>query len=149
MNEVNVCPLLSGNDLLHHLGFVVPSISAVAKEFAASMSANWDGSIVPDLLQKVRVAFFPPVNSKNPVFELVEPASQTSPVRNFLQKGGGLHHACYEVDDLADKLTVARSTTGWAIVGSPKPAAAFGGRRIAWVCSRNGLLIEFLERGGQ
>jgi hypothetical protein len=44
-----VGPLLSVKGTLHHLGFVVASISAVAEEFAVSMPASWDGQIVHDL----------------------------------------------------------------------------------------------------
>jgi methylmalonyl-CoA/ethylmalonyl-CoA epimerase len=138
-------PLLSGHATLHHLGFVVPSISAVAEEFAGSMSAHWDGQIIHDPQQRVRVAFFSPADSHNPVFELVEPASEASPVSNFLKKQGGLHHVCYEIDDLESGLREARSV-GLATVAPPAPAVAFDGRRIAWVCSKNRMLVEFLER---
>ena len=55
--------LLTQNGVLHHLGFVVKSISAVADEFAASISARWDGEIIHDPIQRVRVAFFSPVDS--------------------------------------------------------------------------------------
>lgn len=137
--------LLSGNGMLHHLGFVVASISAVAEEFAASMSAHWDGVITHDPIQRVRVAFLSPADSRNPVFELIEPASDVSPVSNFLKKRGGLHHVCYEIDDLESGLGDARDA-GLAIVAAPAPAVAFAGRRIAWVCSRNRLLVELLER---
>ncbi len=140
-----VGPLLSGNGTLHHLGFVVSSISAVAEEFAASMSARWDGEIIHDPIQRVRVAFFSPVDTRNPVFELVEPASEVSPVSNFLKKRGGLHHVCYEIDDLESGLREARGV-GLVIVADPTPAVAFGGRRIAWVCSKSRLLMELLER---
>jgi methylmalonyl-CoA/ethylmalonyl-CoA epimerase len=137
--------LLSGNGVLHHLGFVVRSISDVAEEFAASISARWEGEITHDPIQRVRVAFFSPVDPRNPVFELVEPASETSPVSNFLKKGGGLHHVCYEIDNLESGLREARRA-GLVIVATPAPAAAFGGCRIAWVCSKNRLLVELLER---
>jgi methylmalonyl-CoA/ethylmalonyl-CoA epimerase len=137
--------LLSGNGTLHHLGFVVASISAVAEEFAASISARWDSQIIHDPIQQVRVAFFGPVDPRNPVFELVEPASDVSPVSNFLKKCGGLHHVCYEIDDLEAGLRDARSA-GLVIVARPAPAVAFGGRRIAWICSKNRLLTELLER---
>lgn len=140
-----VGPLLSGKAILHHLGFVVQSISTVADGFASSMSASWDSQIIHDPLQRVRVAFFKPVDARNPVFELVEPASEASPVSNFLKKGGGLHHVCYEIDDLESGLREAR-LAGFVIVSAPTPAAAFGGRRIAWVCSKNRLLMELLER---
>jgi len=80
--------LLRGNGILHYLGSVVKSISAVAEDFAFSISSRRDGEITHDPIQRVRVAFFHPVDSRNPVFELVEPASGTSPVGNFLKKGG-------------------------------------------------------------
>jgi methylmalonyl-CoA/ethylmalonyl-CoA epimerase len=137
--------LLSQRGALHHLGFVVKSISTVADEFAASMSAHWDGEIIHDPIQRVRVAFFSPVDSANPVYELIEPASEDSPVTDFLKKRGGLHHVCYEVNDLDAALEAARST-GWAIASSPAPAVAFEGRRIAWVFSKTRLLMELLER---
>ena len=142
---LSIGPLLSGKALLHHLGCVVSSISTVADAFAASISASWDGQIIHDPLQRVRVAFFKPVDARNPVYELVEPAGDNSPVTNFLKKGGGLHHVCYEIDDLVSGLEEAQSA-GYAMVSPPKPAVAFGGRRIAWICSKNRLLIEFLER---
>jgi methylmalonyl-CoA/ethylmalonyl-CoA epimerase len=139
-------PLLSGNALLHHLGCVVPSIANVADAFAASISASWDSQIIHDPLQRVRVAFFKPADPRNPVYELVEPAGDDSPVGKFLKKaGGGLHHVCYEVDDLEACLEKARAVA-FALVSPPKPAVAFGGRRIAWICSKNRLLIELLER---
>src|SRR3984957_6084609 len=140
-----VGPLLGGNCVLHDLGFVVSSISAAAEDFLLSMSAHWDGEIIHDPIQKVRVAFFSPADARNPVFELVEPASDASPVSNFLKKGGGLHHVCYEIDDLESGLREAPGV-GLVIVADPAPAVAFDGRRIAWVCSKRRLLIELLER---
>ncbi|MGA8491165.1 MAG: VOC family protein [Terriglobales bacterium] len=137
--------LLTQSGVLHHLGFVVKSISTVADEFAASLSARWDGEIIHDPIQRVRVAFFAPVDSANPVYELVEPASEDSPVTDFLKKRVGLHHVCYEVNDLDAALEEARST-GWAIASPPSPAVAFEGRRIAWIFSKTRLLMELLER---
>src|SRR4051812_8002938 len=138
-------PLLCGNASLHHLGFIVSSIAVAAEDFALSMSATWDGVITHDPIQRVRVSFFTPATRSNPVFELVEPASEDSPVSSFLKKGGGLHHVCYEVDDLDVALEEARRV-GLLVVSYPVPAVAFDGRRIAWICSKKRLLIELLER---
>jgi methylmalonyl-CoA/ethylmalonyl-CoA epimerase len=138
-------PLLEGKAVIHHLGFVVPSISSAAEDFAVSMSARWDGQIVYDPSQRVRVAFFSPADSRNPVYELVEPADTDSPVSSFINRPGGLHHVCYEIDDLVSVLREAVDS-GFAIVSDPTPAVAFDGRRIAWVCSKRRFLIEFLER---
>ena len=141
-----VGPFISGNATLHHLGFVVASISAVAEDFALFMSARWDGQIIHDPIQQVRVSFFSPVDARNPVFELVEPASETSPVSTFLKKNqGGLHHVCYEIDDLGSALQESRKV-GLVIASPPAPAVAFNGRRIAWVYSKSRMLMEFLER---
>lgn len=137
--------LRSENGILHHLGIAVPSISAVAESFAASVSARWGGEIIHDPIQRVRVAFFFPFDAQNPLFELVEPASSTSPVSNFLRKRGGLHHVCYEIDDVEAALRGAHRGR-LVIVAPARPAVAFGGRRIAWVYSETHLLIELLER---
>lgn len=137
--------LVGGNATLHHLGFVVASISAVAEEFATSMSASWDRVITHDPIQRVRVAFFAPADPRNPTFELVEPAGEVSPVSAFLKKRGGLHHVCYEIDNLELALQDARRA-GLGIAAAAAPAVAFAGRRIAWVCSKTRLLVELLER---
>jgi methylmalonyl-CoA/ethylmalonyl-CoA epimerase len=129
---------------LHHVGFVVSSIAQSGERFARPIAAAWDGRIFEDPHQKVRVAFFyPEVNG--PSIELVEPASDDSPVTKFLQRGGGLHHVCYEVDSLEEQLQASRRD-GAALVKPPLPAVAFEGRRIAWVITPLKLLIEYLER---
>jgi methylmalonyl-CoA/ethylmalonyl-CoA epimerase len=141
-------PLVIGNATLHHLGFVVKSIVNAAESFALAFSAHWDRHVTHDPMQRARVAFFYPRDERNPVFELVEPAGEDSPVALFLTKGGGLHHACYEVDDLGACLHAAPRAR-LAVISQPTPAVAFDGRRIAWVGSRNRLLMELLERGGK
>jgi methylmalonyl-CoA/ethylmalonyl-CoA epimerase len=129
---------------LHHIGFVVLSIQESAESFACSLGATWDGNIVFDPLQKVRVTFFQGHNPTDPLIELVEPGEPESPVSRFLGRGGGLHHLCYEVKDLDSHLEFCRSV-GTTIIRPPVPAAAFDGRRIAWAITRKKLLIEYLE----
>jgi len=138
-------PWHSGRAKLHHLGYVVPAISRIAEAFAESVAASWDGRIIHDPLQRVRVAIFKPVEKGNPAFELVEPACEASPVSRFLKSGGGLHHVCYEIDDLEWGLKEMRRA-GFVMISPPKPAVAFGGRRIAWIYSKSRVLMELLER---
>ena len=64
---------------------------------------------------------------------------------NFLNKGGGLHHLCFEVDDLAEQLRQAQQE-GSIVVRKPFPAAAFNNRQIGWVYTPDKLLVEYLER---
>jgi methylmalonyl-CoA/ethylmalonyl-CoA epimerase len=130
---------------LHHFGFVVRSIASDAASFIQALEAEWDGNIVYDKLQDVRVTFLRPGIAPSPEIELVEPSDAQSPVTRFLNAGGGLHHVCYEVADLEQQLNgLPPSET--LIVREPLPAVAFGGRLISWVRTRKGLLIEYLQR---
>ena len=129
---------------LHHLGFVVADIAAAMPGFVRSMNATWDSQIFADPYQKVKVAFLTtrPGDAK---IELVEPNCDDSPVLRFLNdRGGGLHHACYEVADLDQELSDFRSR-GSLIVKRPRPAVAFQGRRIAWLLTPEKFLVELLE----
>lgn len=142
----NAGALIAESATLHHIGIVVDSITQAAQRFALAMSCSWDGRIIHDPLQRVRVSFLSPADARNPVYELVEPAREDSPVSNFLKKtGGGIHHVCYEVNNLDLGLKKAKDS-GFVVVSAPSPAVAFSGRRIAWVWSRDRLLVEFLER---
>jgi methylmalonyl-CoA/ethylmalonyl-CoA epimerase len=130
---------------LHHIGFVVGSIRDEVEGFTASVGATWNGEIFVDPLQQARVTFLQPASPDEAAIELVEPTVDNSRLSSFLARGGGLHHLCYEVDDLEQALKLAR-TRGGLIVKQPLPAEAFKGRRIAWVVTRNRLVIEYLER---
>jgi len=130
---------------MHHVGFVVPDIQKSVEEFARSVGASWDARIFYDSIQKVRVSFLRAAWPTDAQIELVEPAAEDSPVLNFLKKGGGLHHLCYEVADLDAHVAKVRKE-GATLVKAPQPAVAFDHRRIAWVYSRQNLLLEFLER---
>jgi methylmalonyl-CoA/ethylmalonyl-CoA epimerase len=130
---------------MHHVGFVVKSIQDCGQAFAVAVGAIWDGNIVFDPIQNVKVTFFEGRSQIDPLIELVEPGGEGSPVTRFLERGGGLHHLCYEVNDLEGHLEFCRAV-GNTIIRPPVPAVAFGGRRIAWAVTRKKLLMEFLER---
>ena len=128
----------------HHVGFVVSSIQNSAQAFADVLQADCDSRVFHDPNQGVRVTFVKSRRAGDPLWELVEPADDTSPVQSFAAKGGGMHHVCYVVDNLEEALTRARSL-GAIVTRQPRPAVAFGGRRIAWIYTKNHLLIEYLE----
>jgi methylmalonyl-CoA/ethylmalonyl-CoA epimerase len=129
---------------LHHMGFVVRSIDSELDGFSKSFAASWDGRVFNDPVQKVKVAFLRTPGANDAQLELVEPAAENSPVLQFLQNGGGLHHLCYEVSDLEQHLKEMRFQRA-VIVKKPQPAVAFNGRRIAWVMTAQRILLEFLE----
>jgi methylmalonyl-CoA/ethylmalonyl-CoA epimerase len=74
----------------------------------------------------------------------VEPAGEDSPVSRFSKQGGGLHHLCYEVGDLAEHLKFVKAAR-CVVVRAPRPAVAFEQRLIAWALTPERLLLEFLE----
>ena len=129
---------------LHHVGFVVSNIESAREDFARSLNACSKSEIFHDPIQRVKVTFLSTQESDSQI-ELVEPASDDSPVRAFLERGGGLHHLCYEVEDCEAALASIRERRGM-IVRRPRPAVAFEGRKIAWALTAEKLLIEFLER---
>ena len=129
----------------HHVGYAIASITSTGKDFANSLGADWDGQIIHDPLQEARVAFLRCGGPDSPAVELIAPAGEKSPLHKFVAKGGGLHHVCYEVDSLDAQLKQSRGV-GCLVVKDPMPAIAFGGRRIAWVYTRQKLLVEYLER---
>lgn len=129
---------------LHHVGFVVSNILNEIESFVGSTGASWDKLIFHDPLQKVKVTFLRNPCPSDALIELIEPAGDGSPVLNFLQKGGGLHHVCYEVPDLSAHLDLMQ-LKGAIVVRRPLPAIAFDNRRIAWTVTKQRLLVEFLE----
>jgi methylmalonyl-CoA/ethylmalonyl-CoA epimerase len=144
-NVVLKDPNLPGEVRLHHIGYVVTSIQDSAEPIARSLGATWDGNIIFDPIQKVRVTFFEGAHAHDALIELVEPGGPESPVSRFLKAGGHPHHLCYEVGDMERHLAYCKSV-GTLVIRKPAPAVAFGGRRIAWALTRQKLLLELLER---
>jgi methylmalonyl-CoA/ethylmalonyl-CoA epimerase len=130
---------------LHHIGCVVDSIEERIENYRLALGAISVSRTFEDPIQRSRVAFleFPAPGALQ--MELIQPAGPDSPVWRFLEKGGGLHHLCYEVDDLSAQIQWMKSQRA-LLIRNPKPAVAFGGRLIAWVRTRDALLIEYLER---
>ena len=135
---------MSGNRL-HHIGYVTASIAASVEEYTKATGLAWDGIIIHDPLQMVSVAFLGSCDDGSAMIELVEPAGRRSPVNRFLEVGRGLHHVCIEVADLPAHIEASRAA-GCTVVRIPLPAVAFGGRKIAWITTPSGQLIEFLQR---
>lgn len=127
---------------LHHVGYATRDI-AKSRRLYEDLGFAATTEIIHDPTQKVRVIFMGTGTAT--LVELVEPAADDSPVTNFLAKQGpGLHHLCYEVGDI-DAVCALMRDRGGIITCAPVPAAAFAGRRIAFVFRRDGL-IELLER---
>jgi len=94
--------------------------------------------------QQATVAFLPTSESE---VELVKPSTDSSGIARFLAKRGpGLHHICFEVDDLA--ATLARLKAKGIRLIDETPKLGVGGQKIAFIHpeSAQGVLVELYER---
>ena len=93
---------------------------------------------VPD--QKVKVAMF---EVGNVHIELLEPTSPESPIAKFLEKNGpGMHHICYEVEDVDNSLQEIAEKGVRLIDQASRPGA--GGKRVGFLHpkSTGSVLVE-------
>jgi methylmalonyl-CoA/ethylmalonyl-CoA epimerase len=83
---------------LNHVAIVVPDLAAASAVYRDTLGAQVSA---PQALPAhgVTVVFVELPNTK---IELLQPLGDQSPVRGFLDRnpGGGVHHLCYEVDDI-------------------------------------------------
>lgn len=122
---------------------------AVVVEDIGSSLAFWEGALgiklgkVEDVpSQKAKVAFLPVGEGK---VELVQPTDPESGIGKFLnERGGGMHHLCLEVDDIAGMLTQLKEKGIRLINESP---LEMEGRKIAFIHpkSAGGVLVELYE----
>jgi methylmalonyl-CoA/ethylmalonyl-CoA epimerase len=112
---------------LHHVGLVVPNIKNSLGELIKFL--NFETITLPTLIgsQKVNVCFLQIGES---YLELIEPASPDSPVINFVNKGGGFHHLCFEVKDIHKELDILKEKGAKIIV---EPVKGFEDRIVAFV----------------
>jgi len=99
--------------------------------------------IVEDPLHKVSVVLLSGREGDVPI-ELVAPLTEDSPVFGFLRRGIRLYHLCYSTKDIEKTIEEARGQNSLLISG-PAPARLYGQRRIAFVYTADGYVVEFLE----
>ena len=128
---------------LHHLGVAVPSLPEALASYEALFGYRARGAPVHDPLQRVMVCFLESAAS-GPLLELVAPAGGDSPATRMLAHGIGAYHVCYETDDLDESVALGRAH-GCIVTGMPMPAAAFEGRRIAWLFTPTKQLVELVQ----
>lgn len=93
--------------------------------------------------QEARVAFLPVNDTK---VELVQPTSQDSGLARYLEKRGpGMHHICFEVDDIEVALAHLKSQGTRLIDENPRTGS--DGKLLAFIHpeSTQGVLVELYE----
>ncbi|RLA86589.1 MAG: methylmalonyl-CoA epimerase [Deltaproteobacteria bacterium] len=130
---------------LHHVGLVVKDVEKVARSLEDFLGLTYISGPTEDPIQRVRAIFLELGWGKGLSLELLEPTSEDSPVVKFQRRGGGIHHLCFEVEDIEGEIERLRER-GVQLVKEPVPAVGFGGRRIAFLFPVKGFLVELVEK---
>lgn len=127
---------------ISHIAVVVPELEEALTFWvdALGLSLSHVEHVVD---QGVNVAFLPAGESD---IELLEPIDSESGVARYLQKRGpGMHHICFEVDDI--KATLARLKAAGVPLINEEPTIGTGGKKIAFVHPKGtgGVLVELYQ----
>ena len=126
---------------LNHVAIAVPDLEAAARKYRNVLGATVSA---PQALPEhgVTVIFVELENTKT---ELLEPLGENSPIAAFLARNpdGGIHHLCYEVEDIADASRQLREA-GVRILGTGEPKAGAHGKPVLFLHPKDfmGTLIE-------
>ena len=127
---------------INHIAIAVNDI-AEAHPFWHEVLGLPAGKAYREEAQGVDVAFYPAGEAS---VELIAPLDNESGVAKFLQKrGAGMHHLCFEVDDIAATLAELQSKGIRLIDETPRLNKK--GVKVAFVHpkSTGGVLVEFYE----
>lgn len=126
---------------LNHVAIAVPDIAAASAIYRDTLQAKVSQ---PEALPQhgVTVVFIDLGNTK---VELLEPLGADSPIAAFLAKNpsGGMHHVCYEVDDIIaarDRL----KGEGARVLGDGEPKTGAHGKPVLFLHPKDfaGTLVE-------
>ena len=126
---------------LNHVAIAVPDLEAAAAQYRDTLGAKV-GAPQDEPDHGVTVVF---IDLPNTMVELLYPLGDASPIQGFLDKNpsGGIHHICYEVDDID---AAARDLTdkGARVLGGGKPKIGAHGKPVLFLHPKdfNGTLIE-------
>jgi methylmalonyl-CoA/ethylmalonyl-CoA epimerase len=126
---------------LNHVAIAVPDIIAASAIYRDTLGASvTEPQALPE--HGVTVVFIDLGNTK---IELLEPLGESSPIAAFLEKNpsGGMHHVCYEVDDIIasrDRLRAA----GARVLGDGTPRIGAHGKPVLFLHPKDflGTLVE-------
>ena len=126
---------------LNHVAIVVPDLATASRLYRQVPGARVsEPCALP--AHGVTVVFVELPNTK---IELLEPLGDASPVRGFLERNpaGGMHHLCYEVDDIIAARDRLR-TEGARVLGDGEPRLGAHDKPVLFLHPKDycGTLIE-------
>lgn len=127
---------------ISHIAIVVPELGPALDFWVDKLGLPLDHvEHVDD--QGVDVAFLPAGDSD---IELLRPVDDESGVARYMQKRGpGIHHICFEVEDIAETLATLQAAEVPLI--DEEPTIGTGGKKIAFIHPKGtgGVLVELYE----
>ena len=126
---------------LNHVAIAVPDMEAACATYRNLLGASLSDA-VPQPDHGVTTVFIELPNTK---IELLEPLGADSPIAKFLERNpsGGIHHICYEVDDIR---AAARSliANGARVLGDGEPRIGAHGKPVLFLHPKDffGTLVE-------
>ncbi|MBA7513456.1 Ethylmalonyl-CoA/methylmalonyl-CoA epimerase [subsurface metagenome] len=127
---------------LDHIAIAVKSIEERLKIWRDILGFKLE--VIEDVLdQKVKVAV---LNINGLHIELLEPLEENSPISKFIEnKGEGLHHLCFEVEDIEGMLLEMKKQGVKLIDEVPRVGASR--KKIAFIHPKDmgGVLIELRQ----
>ncbi len=130
---------------IDHIGIAVRSIDQALELYRDCLGLEVSHRTVVEH-EGVKVAV---VSTDGGRIELLEPASERSVIKRFLdRRGPGLHHLALEVDDLDSAVETVRAS-GRALVADEIRIGAEGYRYVFMhPAGTDGVLLELVERTG-
>jgi methylmalonyl-CoA/ethylmalonyl-CoA epimerase len=126
---------------LNHVAIAVRDIAKAAALYRDTLGAEVSAA-VPLPEHGVTTVFITLPNTK---IELLEPFGQDSPIAKFLDRNpdGGIHHVCYEVDDIRAVRDALRQA-GARVLGDGEPKIGSHGKPILFLHPKDffGTLVE-------
>lgn len=127
---------------VNHIAVVVDNLEASMKFWVEALGLEMSHR-EHVASQAVDVAFLPIGDSK---IELLQPTEDESGVAKYLQKRGpGMHHICFEVDDIDAALVRLKAASVQLI--NEVPMVGSDGRKFAFIHPKaaSGVLVELYE----
>lgn len=126
---------------LNHVAIAVPDLAAAAAIYRDRLGAEVSKP-VPQPKHGVTVIFVTLPNTK---IELLHPLGEASPIAGFLERNpsGGIHHICYEVDDILAARDRLRAE-GARVLGDGEPKIGAHNKPVLFLHPKDfcGTLIE-------
>jgi methylmalonyl-CoA/ethylmalonyl-CoA epimerase len=127
---------------VHHIGIVVDDIEKAKKPYEELFGMEIKTVFNVEVFS-AKVAFLP---IKNTYIELVQPTNPEDGLGKFLQRGGGLHHICYEVDNIDEFMKELKSKNVRSVTGDPQYTPCFEKALFLHPKDTGSILIELVEK---